>query len=559
MFETLKRVFVGRPLATSEQEHQRIPKTIALAVFSSDAISSTAYATEEILFVTAVGASSLALGLDVLIPDLDRRRAPARDRRDVVPADDLRLPEWRRLVRRQPREPRREPVARRGRVVARRLHPDRRGVDLGRCRRHHLDPAVRRARRPPRRARARADPAHHAREPAAASKESGRLFAFPTYLYIVIARRARRPRAHEVVLRLVRRHQPDPVRRGGVRSGPPGGRHARPLPDPQGVLVRRGRAHRCRGDLQRRARVPAAGVEERGHDAWRPWPSSSARCSSASRCSRTACTRTRATTSPCSRRWASRCSATTPCSGSCSSRPRASSRSPRTPRTPTSRACRRSSRATATCRDSSPTGATGSCSRTASLVLAVAAGLLIVAFGGVTNALIPLYAVGVFLSFTLSQTGMVRHHLKEREPNWQRGVAINAVGAVATAIVTLIVATTKFTSGAWVPLVVIPMIVLLFKTIKRHYVTVAEGLRVSPDYKPRRMNHTVVVLVGSAAPRARSKRSRTRSRSRRTISSRSRSSPTKRSRNGSRRRGPSAGSTSRSRSCTRRTGSSCGR
>ncbi len=68
MFETLKRIFVGRPLATSEQEHQRIPKTIGLAVFSSDAISSTAYATEEILFVTAVGASSLALGLDVLIP-----------------------------------------------------------------------------------------------------------------------------------------------------------------------------------------------------------------------------------------------------------------------------------------------------------------------------------------------------------------------------------------------------------------------------------------------------------------------------------------------------------
>ena len=59
--------------------------------------------------------------------------------------------------------------------------------------------------------------------------------------------------------------------------------------------------------------------------------------------------------------------------------------------------------------------------------------MLIVAFGGMTNALIPLYAVGVFLSFTLSQTGMVRHHLKEREPQWQRGVVINAVGAVATA------------------------------------------------------------------------------------------------------------------------------
>src|SRR5262245_23154179 len=66
--DTVKRILVGRPLSSAEQEHQKIPKTIALAVFSSDAISSTAYATEEILFVTAVGASSLALGLDHLVP-----------------------------------------------------------------------------------------------------------------------------------------------------------------------------------------------------------------------------------------------------------------------------------------------------------------------------------------------------------------------------------------------------------------------------------------------------------------------------------------------------------
>ena len=68
MFNTLKRLLVGRPLATSEQEHQRISKTIALAVFSSDAISSTAYATQQILFVIAVGGSSLALGLSKLVP-----------------------------------------------------------------------------------------------------------------------------------------------------------------------------------------------------------------------------------------------------------------------------------------------------------------------------------------------------------------------------------------------------------------------------------------------------------------------------------------------------------
>jgi hypothetical protein len=130
------------------------------------------------------------------------------------------------------------------------------------------------------------------------------------------------------------------------------------------------------------------------------------------------------------------------------------------------------------------------------IVLATAAGGLIIAFGGKTNALIPLYAVGVFLSFTLSQAGMVRHHQKEREKGYKRNIVINAVGSVATAIVLLIVATTKFTSGAWVPLVVIPVIVFGFKAIHRHYTTVAEGLRVTPDYKPRRMNHTMVVLVG---------------------------------------------------------------
>jgi amino acid transporter len=68
VYAALKRLFVGRPLATTDQEHQRLPKSIALATFSSDAISSTAYATEEILFVTALGSSSLALGLSKLVP-----------------------------------------------------------------------------------------------------------------------------------------------------------------------------------------------------------------------------------------------------------------------------------------------------------------------------------------------------------------------------------------------------------------------------------------------------------------------------------------------------------
>ena len=130
------------------------------------------------------------------------------------------------------------------------------------------------------------------------------------------------------------------------------------------------------------------------------------------------------------------------------------------------------------------------------LVLAGSAALLLVAFGGETNALIPLYAVGVFMSFTLSQWGMVKHHLTEREPGWRGSMVINAVGAVATGIVLMVVVISKFTIGAWVPVVLIPIIVLLFRGVKRHYDYVREMLAVPPGWRPPRQNHTVVVLVG---------------------------------------------------------------
>jgi amino acid transporter len=131
------------------------------------------------------------------------------------------------------------------------------------------------------------------------------------------------------------------------------------------------------------------------------------------------------------------------------------------------------------------------------LALSVMAGALLVIFQGKTNALIPLYAVGVFTSFTLSQAGMVRHHLRLREPRWKLHAAINITGATATGVVALVVASTKFVDGAWVSIVVIAVIVLLFRAIHQHYATVGEALRVQADYKPRRMNHTVVVLVGN--------------------------------------------------------------
>ena len=129
--------------------------------------------------------------------------------------------------------------------------------------------------------------------------------------------------------------------------------------------------------------------------------------------------------------------------------------------------------------------------------LAVAASVLIVIFGGIVTALIPLYAIGVFTSFTLSQSGMVRHHLRLREPAWRRNVVINGIGAVATFIVTLIVAITKFTKGAWVPIVVVPLVILLFKSISRHYRGVSEGIQIEPsELPPRPSEHTFVVLVG---------------------------------------------------------------
>ena len=130
------------------------------------------------------------------------------------------------------------------------------------------------------------------------------------------------------------------------------------------------------------------------------------------------------------------------------------------------------------------------------LILSGMASVLIIAFGADVSALIPLYAVGVFMGFTLSQFGMCRHHLTLREPAWQRGLVINGVGCVMTGIVLIVVVVSKFTEGAWIPVVVIPMIVLLFRGIHKHYVRIDSALAVDDDYRVRRRTNTVVVLVG---------------------------------------------------------------
>jgi amino acid transporter len=131
------------------------------------------------------------------------------------------------------------------------------------------------------------------------------------------------------------------------------------------------------------------------------------------------------------------------------------------------------------------------------LVLAAVAAVLIVVFGGETTALIPLYAVGVFTGFTLSQYGMVRHHRRVREKGWRRNQVVNVVGAVATLIVLVVVVVSKFAIGAWIPVVLIPLVVLFFKSIGRHYRRVAMALAVPDDHRTRRRTHTVVIPVGN--------------------------------------------------------------
>jgi amino acid transporter len=183
------------------------------------------------------------------------------------------------------------------------------------------------------------------------------------------------------------------------------------------------------------------------------------------------------------------------------------------------------------------------------IILAVFAGILVAAFSGDTSRLIPLYAVGVFLSFTLSQSGMVRHWLRQgrelrsrqvgieianQEPSvhvidegekladvdvsvtpeamagrnpvdlaevrreashWKRSIVVNGVGAVATSIVLAVLVLTKFIHGAWIVIVLIPLLVALFRTVHRHYVQVARQLTTEGLEKLRPIRHEVIVPI----------------------------------------------------------------
>lgn len=131
------------------------------------------------------------------------------------------------------------------------------------------------------------------------------------------------------------------------------------------------------------------------------------------------------------------------------------------------------------------------------IFLSAAAAVLVVVFKGNISLLIPLYAFGVFTGFTLSQAGMVAHHLRLREPHWKPSAAINGVGAVATGIVAIVVVVSKFTKGAWIPAALIPLMVAFFKSIGRHYSRVKAEVTAAPTYRAPRHTHLVVVLVSS--------------------------------------------------------------
>lgn len=492
MYSVLKRLLVGRPLATHEEAHQRLPKVIALPVFASDALSSTAYATEEILFVTALGTSSLALGLSRLVPIA------------VVVAILLAIVvfSYRQTIYAYPGGGGSYMVTRDnlGRypslVAGASLLVDyiltvAVSVSAGVAAIISL-PAFR-------------DLADHrvalgltligviTLANLRGLKESGTLFAVPTYAYIVmigslvayglyreffgsIGRVPFDPEAFEGTLRtggslglflLLRGFSSGAVALTGIEAiadgvpafRPPEARnaartlvimgsllgslffgisvlahHLRPYPShDETVISQMGRVVFGDGPLYVLLQVATAAILTlAANTAYADFP----RLSSII-----------ARDGFLPRQFANRGDRLVFSNGI--------------------------------------------------VFLAVAAGALIVVFGGITNALIPLYAVGVFTSFTLSQASMVVRQRRLRQPGWRWRAAVSATGALATFIVLAIVAITKFTVGAWLPVVVIPLIISVFVAIKRHYDRISEVLAVHPgEVRREAPNHTVVVLVG---------------------------------------------------------------
>jgi amino acid transporter len=486
-----KRFIVGRPLATSEQEHQRLPKRIALATFSSDPISSTAYATEEILWVTAIGASSLALGLDRLVP-----MAIA-----VAVLLAIVVTSYRQTIFAYPggggayivsKENLGETPAL---IAGASLLIDyvltvAVSVSAGVAAILSLEAFA--ALRGQRVLMTLFFVAILTAANLRGLKESGRIFAAPTYIYIVslsalvvyglfrtyfgeidpvpfdehAAEEVERVVGGQLPLFLVLRgFSSGAVALSGVEAisnGIPAFKkpesknaastlttmavilgtlflgvsilasHLHPFPShDETVISQLGRAVFGTGPIHTLLQFATAGILIlAANTAYVDFPRLAGIIASDGYLPR---------------QFANRGDRLVFSNGI--------------------------------------------------LFLAVAAAALLIGFGGLTNALIPLYAVGVFTSFTLSQAGMVRHHLTRREPGWRRGVGINGVGAIATFVVLGIVAVTKFAVGAWLPIVVVPAIIWIFRTIRGHYRSIEIALSAPAVLPALPAHHTFVVLV----------------------------------------------------------------
>ncbi len=129
--------------------------------------------------------------------------------------------------------------------------------------------------------------------------------------------------------------------------------------------------------------------------------------------------------------------------------------------------------------------------------LAIAAALLLLAVRAKTNDLIPMYAIGVFIGFTISQIGLVKHWVTERRVHWQLRTALNGTGAAMTAIAVAVFLASKFLAGAWVVVIAIPALMILFDQTQRYYTAVARELKLGKTPPPPHKRHSVVIVPAS--------------------------------------------------------------
>jgi amino acid transporter len=129
------------------------------------------------------------------------------------------------------------------------------------------------------------------------------------------------------------------------------------------------------------------------------------------------------------------------------------------------------------------------------VVLAVLTGVLLILFGGITDRLIPLYAVGAFLAFTLSQAGMVVHWFKNRGPHWAKSALVNGLGAFVTGITVCVVLVAKFAEGAWITLLFIPLLIVWFVSVRRHYHAVTMSTNCTEPVVPANHGRPPIAVV----------------------------------------------------------------